>query len=171
VDSTYEKGFFVANDISFGLSLSTAIFGKLEKFKPTSRVKGIRHVIRPTVGLNYKPDLARKDYYQIQIDTNKHYARFSVFDGVFPGAFSEGKFGGITFGLDNNVEMKVQSKTDSTKAGEKKIRLLDGLSINGSYNFFADSFALSQFNVAARSTLFEKVNITAQATLDPYQVD
>jgi len=30
---------------------------------------------------------------------------------------------------------------------------------------------LSQFNVAARSTLFEKVNITAQATLDPYQVD
>ncbi len=171
VDSSYEKGFFVAHDISFGLSLSTAIFGKYEKFKPDSRVRAIRHVIRPTVGLNYKPDLAAKDYRRTQIDTFQHTARFSVFDGVFPGAFSEGKFGGITFGLDNNVEMKVRPKKDTTEGAIKKVRLLDGLSINGSYNFFADSFALSQFNIAARSTLFEKVNITAQATLDPYQVD
>ena len=171
VDSTYEKGFFVAHDISFGLSLSTAIFGKYEKFKPNSRVRAIRHVIRPTVGINYKPDLAAKDYRQTQIDTFHHFARFSVFDGVFPGAFSEGKFGGITFGLDNNVEMKVRPKKDTSAEAIKKIRLLDGLSINGSYNFFADSFALSQFNIAARSTLFEKINITAQAVLDPYQVD
>ena len=169
VDSLYQKGFYVANDISFGLSLSTAIFGKFGHPKPTSRVQGIRHVIRPTMGINYKPDLAAKDYYRVRINKDSTTARFSVFDGIYPGAFSEGKFGGITFGLDNNVEMKVRSKKDSGQT--KIVRLLDGLSINGSYNFFADSFQLSQFNLSARSTLFEKINITANATVDPYQVD
>jgi hypothetical protein len=35
----------------------------------------------------------------------------------------------------------------------------------------ADSFALGGFNLYARSTLFEKVNISASAQLDPYDVD
>jgi hypothetical protein len=67
--------------------------------------------------------------------------------------------------------MKVRSKTDSGENADKKIRLIDGFSINGSYNFFADSFKLSQFNMSLRSTLFDKINITAQATFDPYEVD
>ena len=171
VDSLYQKGFFAANDVSFGLSLSTAIFGKFENFGPDSKIRGIRHVIRPTLGINYKPDLAYKDYYTTQIDTLGHSARFSRFDGVYPGAFSEGKFGGLNFGLDNNVEMKVRSKKDTTNGGIKKIKILDGLSINGSYNFFADSFKLSQLSISARSTLFDKINITASTVLDPYQVD
>ncbi len=35
----------------------------------------------------------------------------------------------------------------------------------------ADSFKLAPFSLYARSTLFEKINITAGAVLDPYQVD
>jgi len=171
VDSSYAKGFYLANDVSFGVSLSTAIFGKFENFGPNSKIRGIRHVIRPTVGINFKPDLASHDYYNLRIDSAGHTARFSVFDGVYPGAFSEGRFGGLNFGLDNNVEMKVRSKKDTTNGGIKKIRILDGLSFNGSYNFFADSFKLSQFTISARSTLFDKINITASTVLDPYQVD
>jgi LPS-assembly protein len=53
----------------------------------------------------------------------------------------------------------------------KKITLIDGLSVNGSYNLLADSFALSGFSFSARSNLFEKINITASATTDPYDVD
>lgn len=34
-----------------------------------------------------------------------------------------------------------------------------------------DSFKLAPFNLYARSTLFEKINITAGAVVDPYQVD
>ena len=34
-----------------------------------------------------------------------------------------------------------------------------------------DSFKLSTFNLYARSNLFEKINITANASLDPYQTD
>ena len=35
----------------------------------------------------------------------------------------------------------------------------------------ADSFQLGNFSLYARSTLFDKVNITASASLDPYDVD
>jgi hypothetical protein len=67
--------------------------------------------------------------------------------------------------------MKVKSKTDTTAGGFKKVRLIDGFGINGSYNLMADSFNLSNMNLYLRSTLFENVNITANAILDPYQVD
>jgi hypothetical protein len=43
--------------------------------------------------------------------------------------------------------------------------------MNGSYNFFADSFNLSPIQLSARSNLFDKINITASAVLDPYDVD
>jgi hypothetical protein len=168
VDSSYQKGFFLANDVSFGLSISTALFGKLA-FGDNNKVQGIRHTIRPTLGINFKPDLAYRDYYTTQIDTFGHTARFSVYDGVYPGAFSEGKFGGMNFGIDNIIDMK--EKDTSNKQGYKVVKLIDGFSINSSYNFFADSFKLAPFSISARSTLFEKINITAATTLDPYQVD
>lgn len=171
LDTSVQKGFFAARDITFGLGLSTAVFGTFNKFGKNSRVQALRHVIRPTIGINYKPDLAGKDYYTTRINAAGNTARFSYYDGIYPGAFAEGKFGGMSFGIDNNLEMKVRSKTDTGENAFKKIRLIDGFSINGSYNFFADSFKLSQFNVSLRSTLFDKINITGNATFDPYETD
>ena len=49
--------------------------------------------------------------------------------------------------------------------------MLDGFGFNGGYNFIADSFNLSNINFYLRSTLFEKINITASTILNPYQVD
>jgi hypothetical protein len=65
----------------------------------------------------------------------------------------------------------VRSKNDTSESGIKKVRIIDGFGFNGSYNFFADSFRLSPISFYARSTLFEKINITAGATLDPYLYD
>ncbi|HYF30069.1 MAG TPA: putative LPS assembly protein LptD [Chitinophagaceae bacterium] len=171
IDTTIDKGFYAARDISFGVGVSTAVFGTFANFGKNSRIKAIRHVLRPTIGINYKPDLAGKDHYSVQINKTGMTQRFSYFEGIYPGAFSEGRFGGMSFGIDNNLEMKVRSKTDTSEAGERKIRLIDGFSINGSYNFFADSFKLSQFSMSVRSTLFDKINITGQAIFDPYEVD
>jgi len=171
VDTTINKGFYRAGDLSFSLSTSTALFGTFDRFGKNSSIRAIRHVIRPTVSVNYKPDLAGKNYYATQIDTSGREFRFSYFDGTLFGPFSEGRFGGLSFGLDNNIEMKVRSKKDTANGGIKKIRLIDGFGINGGYNFLADSFKLSQLSLYLRSTLFEKINITMGATLDPYQVD
>ncbi len=171
VDTTIERGFYTARDISFSLGLSTAIFGKFENFGPKSPITAIRHVIRPTFSISYKPDMAKRDYYTTQVDTNKNKYRFSYYDGTIFGPFGEGEFGGISFGLDNNLEAKVRSKKDTSEGGIKKIRLIDGFGFNGGYNFLADSFKLSTISLYVRSTLFEKINITAGANLDPYKVN
>ncbi len=178
--SYHNKGFYLANDVSFSLSLNTALFGTFSKFGKNSKLYAVRHVIRPTVGLSFKPDLASKDYYTgianvtvnsitKALDTTTR--RFSYYENVGYGPFSEGTFGGINFGLDNNLEIKVRSKKDTTSGGIKKVKIIDGFGVNGSYNLMADSFNLSTFNFYLRSTLFEKVNFTASTVLDPYQMD
>lgn len=168
---THQNGFFVANDVSFSLNLSTAIFGTFNKFSKTSTIAGLHHVIRPTIGITFKPDLSSQYYRNIQVDTFKHYQNVSNFQGTTYGAFSPGEFGGISFGLDNNLEMKVRSKSDTSETGIRKIKLIDGFGFNGSYNYLADSFKLSTIAFYLRSTLFQNINITGGATLDPYVTD
>lgn len=167
-----QKGFYRSSDVSFSLGLNTALFG-LHEFKKTSRIVAIRHVMRPTFSASYNPGLAAKDYYRPVInnkgDTSYNYV--SYYEGSIYGSLTREKFGGIGFGLDNNLEMKVRSKTDTSEGGIKKVKLIDGFGFNGSYNLIADSFALSNISLYLRSTLFEKINITAGANLDPYQRD
>jgi LPS-assembly protein len=171
LDSTFQSGFFTANDASFSLNLSTAIFGTFNHFGKNSSIVGIRHVIRPTIGISYKPDLAKPYYYSSQADSTGRLFRFSEFDGSSYGPFGEGRFGGISFGLDNNIEMKVRSKTDTSNGGTKKVKLIDGFGVTSSYNYLADSFKLAPFNLYLRSTLFGNINITGGATVDPYATD
>ncbi len=173
VDTTITKGIYTARQMQFGIGFSTRIFGTLQ-FKKESKVRAIRHEMRPTLSLSYKPDMQKRYYYNLQTDSSGTISRFSKFDGGILGPFSEGRFGGISFGLDNVLEMKVKNKKDTANGGTKKIKLLDGFGFSGSYNLFPgqyDLFPLSTIGLYARSTLFEKVNITTTANLDPYKID
>ena len=166
---TVMKGFYAARDVSFSLGLNTALYGTFTGFGKNSRIKAIRHVMRPSVSIAYRPDLSKGSYYITKPDSVGIRHTYSVYERSLYGAFGQGKFGGINFGIDNNLEMKTRSKTDSSATGDRKIRLLDGFGVNGSYNLMADSFRLSTFSPYLRSTLFEKINITASAIIDPYE--
>lgn len=169
VDSVYEAGFFTTREVSTGLSLATAVYG-MYTFSKNSKVQAIRHVVRPTISMSYKPDLGAQYWYNLRYDTGAlAIRRASYFEGSVFGAPSEGTFGGINFSLDNNLEMKLLSKKDTS--GTKKVKLLDGFGINGSYNLVADSFRLSDFSLYARTNLFDKVNISASGSLSPYQIN
>jgi len=170
LDTNINKSFFTARDMSFGISMSSRIFGSYT-FGKNAKVKAIRHEIRPSISANYKPDMNGKYFYDTQVDTLGNFGRFNVFDNSLYGAFGEGKFGGLSFNIDNNIQMKVRDKKDTSADAVKKVTLIDGLNLSGSYNFLADSFQLSTFSIGARSNLFDKISITANATLDPYQVD
>ena len=115
--------------------------------------------------------MAARYHYNTQVDSTGRVLRFSQFEGGVLGTFSEGRFGGIAFGIDNVLEMKVKDKSDTSGKNTKKIKLLDGFGFNSSYNLMADSFALGVFSIYARSTLFDIINISANATMDPYQVN
>ena len=171
VDTFITKGFFPTHDISFSLGLNTALFGTFDRFGKNSSLMAIRHTVRPSISFSYKPNLAGKDYYSSRVDSAGREFRFSYYEGSIFGPFGEGTFGGISFGIDNNLQAKIRSKTDTTEAGIKRINIIDGFGFNASYNYLADSFKLSNFSLYLRSTLFEKINITAGATLDPYKLD
>lgn len=169
VDTTITKGFYMDNQVAFSLSLNTAIFGTYQ-FKK-SRIVAIRHVIRPSFSINYRPDLSKQHFYKTQVDTFGYTYEFSEFEGALYSGFSKGKTGGISFQLDNNLEMKWRSKKDTGETAIKKIKLIDGYGFSTAYNFLADSMKLSIFNLYLRTTLFEKINITAYGLIDPYQTD
>ncbi|MCX6294120.1 MAG: putative LPS assembly protein LptD, partial [Sphingobacteriales bacterium] len=130
-------------------------------------VQAIRHEIRPSIGLNYKPDMNARNFYTIQTDTTGRTAQFNYFERSILGSFSSGRFGGMNFGIDNVLQMKYKNGKDTAQEAQK-ISLLDGLSINGAYNFLKDSFQLEFLQVAARTNLLNKLSITASAIFDPY---
>jgi hypothetical protein len=168
IDTSINRGFFTAREVSFGISTNTRIFGTFNLGKDTK----LRHEIKPTFSLNYKPDLVHQFYRDLQVDTSGRTVRVSKFEGSVVGGYGEGRFGGFNFGFDNLFELKTKNKNDTTgDAPYKKIKLIDGLSFNTGYNFFADSMNWSAVSISFRSTLFEKINITGGASIDPYDVD
>jgi len=73
--------------------------------------------------------------------------------------------------IGNNIEAKVRDARDTTGTGSKKVKILDQLTLNGSYNFLADSLRMSNIGVSASTHLFNKLNISGNLNFDPYAVD
>ena len=162
-----QKGFFTEREISFGMSLSTRIFGMFT-FHRKRGVQAIRHEIRPLVSFNFKPNINSKHFRTIQIDSIGTIAPYSIYASNLLGNFGNGRSASMSFSIDNNISMKTRSRKDTT---EKKITLLDGLRLDGSVNFLLDSFKFSPLRLSARSNLFNKIGLTASAGFDPYQTN
>ncbi len=155
-----------------GASMSTKWYGMFT-FSQKSKVQAIRHVLTPSVSISYRPDFST-DFYgfykTVQVDTTGRTQQYSIFENSIYGGPASGKSGSIGFGLGNNLEMKVRSDKDTT-TNFQKIKIFDSFSINSSYNLLADSMKLAPFSLSARTTLFEKINIDASGTLDPYALN
>ena len=169
VDTSTRKGIFIDQRASFSLGFNTAIFGKYE-FR-NSRIIAIRHVVRPSLSFSYSPDLNKKHIHEIQIDSTGRKLSYNDIGGGILAYTGGRKFGGLNFQLDNNLEMKVKSKKDTVNGGVKKVKLIDGYGFSTSYDLTADSFKLSNPSFYLRSSLFEKINVTASATMNPYDYD
>lgn len=168
-----KKGFYTARQMSFGLSISTRIFGMISAKSKNAKIQAIRHEIRPTIGINFQPNFNSKNYYLVQTDSFGNKDLLPHFPGNFNlyGPYTNGRFGGFTFGLENNLSMKVRDKKDTGNA-LKKISLLDAFSIRGSYNFFPVDFRhFSNISAVASTNLFNKINFTSNANFDPYEVN
>jgi len=169
VDTVTSKGLFIDQRGSASLSFNTALFGTVQ-FKK-SRVMALRHVMRPTMGLSYTPDLNKGHIKSTQVDTTGRVLFYNEIGGGFLYNSSTRKSAALNFGVDNNVEMKWRSKKDTGDLSVKKVKVIEGLGFNGSYDFIRDSMNLSPISIYFRTTLFEKININASTTLNPYQTD
>ena len=162
-------GFRRAGDYSLGGGLSTKIYGTVN-FKK-GKLVAIRHVFTPNVGFSYRPDFGQPkyNYYDsVQLDQSGRRQAYSIFENSLYGGPGQGKSAAITFGLENNIEIKMKSSKDTTNSGIKKIPILQGLSLNGSYNFVADSLKLSQLGFSGRTFFTEKLGVSFYGNLDPY---
>ena len=163
------KGLFIDRQMSFGVGFNTAVFGTFA-FKKGKVL--VRHVMRPTFNMNYRPNLSKNNYDIIR-DGNGYLNQISRLSGLFSG-YGYGRFGGATFGVDNTLEMKKRNDkidTSGKQEQDKKIRLIEGFGFSSGYNFLQDSMQLLPFNLYFRTTLFEKLSITAQGLYNPYKQD
>jgi len=161
-------GFESWRAISMGASLNTQLFGTL----PIGR-GGFRHTFKPSIGFSYSPD-TNLDRYQRSVATSSvdpiDSVAYSIFDGaIFGGPPGGGTSARITYSFNNIFEAKYWSK----KANEaKKLKLLDNIIINGSYNFAADSLQWSIVNMNGATRFFNGItSVRLNASFDPYITD
>ena len=143
------------------------------------RLEALRHTIAPSVSLSYTPDYSDPTYgyYQdVRINNRKFInnqgveqvgdiRRISTFDArqmSYGGAS-----GSISFGLQNTLEAKLKTKSDTATKQNEKITILDNFGINGSYNMLAKEFPLSNLNFNANSRVSE-FDINVGGSFDPY---
>jgi len=163
--------FRAARDISFSANLNTRIYGMLQFRK--GKIAALRHVMIPVIGYSWRPDLSQPSYgyyKSTQADSTGRTLSYSIFEGSIFGGPGAGKSSLLTFGLDNNFEMKVRQRTDTSET-MKKIKLLESLSLNTAYNLAADSLNWSLINVNGRVTIMEKVTVNMFGVFDPYETD
>ncbi len=154
---------------NINLSYNPQIYG-FYTFKK-GKVKVIRHVVKPNLSFSYRPDFGYDDsmYYDtVQTNSTGRLDRYSIFeDGLYNLPSVAGRYGNVSFSLGNNFEMKVADPKDTT--GQlKKVKLLERLDFNTSYNVFADSMKLAPIRLTARTKILGNFNFNFSSTLDPY---
>ena len=177
IDSRIVQDFKPLRSLTTSANVTTNIFGTIQ-FKK-GWLRGLRHQIRPSVGLSYTP--STEGYYEyfdfdpnISIDEQIRYNPFSP-DNPFDNADNEKLFrssslasGGmsVTYGLNNTFEGKYYSKKDST---EKKFKIFNSVNLSGTYNLQADSLNWSTISLSANAQLIKNITqLSISGTLDPY---
>lgn len=171
-DTTTQHGFYTAREFNTSVDMSTRIYGMFNFRR--GPLKAIRHVIMPTIGMNYKPSFARDpfNYMYTQMDSTGRTYYYSPFSGSpigGPGNYTE--TGAITFSLNNTLQAKrrIKDTVGDVNSDKTLLNLIDGFSINGQYNLVADTNKLSDIAVNFRTLLFGKLNLSSNANFTPYK--
>ncbi len=159
-------GFFATRDYSFSTNMTTKLYGMFN-FRGDG-LKAIRHVMTPSLGFSYSPEFDYRDEIEVNGDPLEYNPY--VVSAYSQSSFS-GERGAVNFSLQNNLEAKYLSKSDSTGSREtKKMKILENLRASTSYNLMADSLNLSNISISARTTLYKNTSVQYSGTFDPYDI-
>lgn len=165
------RQFSRAGSYNAGIGFNTRLYGMV--YPQIGPVTAIRHVMTPSLNFSWRPDFGREQfgiYKEVQTDSLGNTRLFSKYDGFVYGSPGLGESANIGFSLSNVIEMKVNKKTDTAIVSEK-VKLFDNLSISSGYNILADSFKLADFNLNARTNLFNgKIDLNFTSRISPYVV-
>ncbi len=156
------------------LSLGTQIFGVRQFNK--GKIRGIRHIIKPSLAFNYTPDYTsdRFGYFDF-VDSDLRPSendpiRYSLFEsGVYDMPSDAGRIMGLSYTINQIFEGKFWSKRDSSI---KDFKFFDNIFVRGNYNFAADSLQWSTVNINGTTRLFGGITtFNFSSAFDPYAID
>ncbi|TXG39630.1 putative LPS assembly protein LptD [Seonamhaeicola maritimus] len=177
------KGFDSFRTYNFSTSIGTTVYGmfNFEKEGKDTKLKAIRHVMRPSISYNINPSFDK--YYETaevinadgltsgELEALQSSLEYSRFDGSIFGSPNKNFSSSMGISIANNLEAKVKD-SDSTATEPKKIKLLNSFNFSSAYNFAADSLQWSPVRVSGSTQLFQnQMSINFGATLDPYALD
>ncbi len=175
------NAFGVTHTYSGSMSMSTRIYGMFN-FGKHRKVQAIRHVITPSMSMSFSPEKGTGfngwrtlDGYYDKRGTYHQETMYNIYsvsghhNSVSPPG--RGKTGSMSFSFGNNLEAKVRDLRDTTGTGSKKVKLIDQLTLNGSYNFLADSLKMSNIGVSMSTSLFGKLSVSGNLNFDPYAIN
>lgn len=171
------NGFKAAHWYNGSITASTKLFGM---FVFKGKLKAIRHVFTPNLGLAFTPNFGTEKlgYYKklpikyYSVNNNAYLndtLTYSIFSKSIYGGPTNSPQTALTFGFNNNLQMKLYSK--KTSKGDTIISIFDNFSFASSYNFIADSLKLAPINFSASTKITKLLDIGINGTLDAYKVD
>ena len=167
------RGFDSFRSYNFSTSLGTTVYG-MYNFSEKSKIKAIRHVMRPSLSYGISPSFDKfyDSYEVISADgLTTSDVEYSRFEGSIFGLPNKNYASSVALSLNNNVEAKVVDR-ESEENELKKVVILNNLNFSTSYNLAADSLKLSPIRMNGGTQLFKnKMNVNFGATFDPYALD
>jgi lipopolysaccharide assembly outer membrane protein LptD (OstA) len=164
-----KDGFKRNYEYSGSLGTSTTLYGTYQMKNPKSYINAVRHKMDFNLSFSYHPnfkDPKRGFNKWVQIDSLGKMQLYNIFSSS-----SSEESGSIGFGMNNNLEMKVLNRNDTTSTKKfKKIPIFDNIGFSGNYNLAADSMRLSTINLNLRTKIAGTV-LNIGGTLNPYALD
>jgi hypothetical protein len=155
------SGVFFGQNASLRINATTTIYSMFQLIG--NKEVRFRNVTRPSFGYSFIPVLNQVN---TAFGAAQQPIRYTVHDQSLYRSASTNNQSLINFGLTHVTDMKMPSKRDST--GFKKINLIEGFSLNGSYDMLRDSFNLSDINMQLRVKPMEFWNIVASTNYSFY---
>ena len=165
----------ITQNYSMGASMSTRVYGTFN-FGKHHRIQAIRHVISPSVSFSWSPEKGTyangyRTLNYVDAQGQEKTYEYNIYAGQLYSAPGRGQSGTVSLSIGNNLEAKVRDFADTTGTGTKKVKLIDQLTINTSYNFLADSLRMAPVSISMNTSLFNRISISASASFDPYAIN
>jgi len=169
-------GFKPLRLMTAGVTMNTTIYGMLNFKKKDGWLKGLRHIVKPSINVGYTPDYTRENlgYFRTHsTDTRAEFndpVTYSIFqNSIYERPSVNGRQLTVGYSINNIFEAKVFSKKDSS---DQIVKLFKNFLISGNYNFEAEEFKWSPVNVRGTTTFFNNMtNLNFGFMLDPYSLD
>lgn len=158
------SGFFLGQNMNIRVNATSTIYSMFQLIG--AKNVRFRNVTRPSLGYSFIPVLNKVN---TVFNSSGQPQRYTNHDQSLYRSASTNDQSLINFGLTHVTDMKMPSKRDST--GFKKINIIEGFSLNGSYDMLRDSFKLSDLNMQIRIKPMEFWNIVGGGNFSLYDWD